>query len=73
MIVEVHSRVAELGREIPPESRLGRWLSVAERRLQKLDPIRPMLAEIQTPEVGASTQEAIRPKDSREASNPDPI
>jgi hypothetical protein len=47
MIAEVRTRAAVLGRDIPPESRLGRWLSVAERRLQKLDPIGPMLAELQ--------------------------
>ena len=64
MIAEVRSRAAELGREIPPESRLGRWLSVAERRHQKLDPIRHMLAEIQPAESGASTSKGGRPEDS---------
>ena len=57
MIAEVRSRAADFGEEIPTESHLGRWPAVAERRLRKLDPIDPMLTELQPPEIGSSTND----------------
>lgn len=46
MVAEVRSRASQLGREVPSESRLGMWLALAEERVQALDPIGPMLAEL---------------------------
>jgi hypothetical protein len=47
MIEDAKGRAARMGREIPKDSRLGRWLDLAERRAARLDPLPPLLSELE--------------------------
>lgn len=47
MIQDARDRASDVGVPITPESRLGKWIEVAERRVAMLDPLAPMLAELQ--------------------------
>ena|GEM_PF-5854531 len=46
MIQNARMRASRLGLRITPESQMGQWIEVAERRLATLDPLAPMLAEL---------------------------
>lgn len=46
MIRDARTRASRLGFQITPESRMGQWIEVAERRLAALDPLGPMLEEL---------------------------
>ncbi|APW63998.1 hypothetical protein [Paludisphaera borealis] len=59
MIRDARNRASRLGRRITPESRMGRWIETAERRLAKLDPLAPMVNELppSTPVEGRLIEE----------------
>jgi hypothetical protein len=54
MIAEVRERASRLGREIPPDSCLGRWLELAERTAARMDPLRELLSVLRATVEGAS-------------------